>query len=136
MKTLLVSLAILVIAAPAMAATDELKPYVVLYPGDYYTYDSSLYGPCLSDRDFWPFITVGQGTLTLEVEDHCFTGNSIAGDLRRFFHGIVDYGYAISPDTFTLESGASSLSFFILKVCYIHSIVGYSAGYYVHASFE
>lgn len=142
MKTLLISLAIVVIAVPAMATnfevaeTDEIIPAVVLYPGDYYIYDSSLSGPCLSDRDFWPFITVGAGTLTLEVEDCCFMGDSMMGDLRRFLHGIVDYGYATSPDTFTLESWASSLSFFVLKVCYLHSVGGYSAGYYLHASFE
>ena len=143
MKTLLISLVICAIAVPAMAAnveeaeTDEIaQPSLVLYPGDYYSFYSALYGPCLFGRDLWPFLTVGQGTLTVEVEDCCSMGDSLFADLRWFWHGIVDYGYVTSPTTITLESSAYSLGLFVAKVCYVHSIGGYPAGYYLDVSFE
>ena len=143
MKKLLISLAICVIAVPAMAAnveeaeTDEIaQPSLVLYPGDYYSFYSALYGPCLFGRDFWPILTVGQGTLTVEVEDCCSMGDRMFADLRWFWHGLVDYGHVVSPDTITLQSSAYFLGLFVAKVCYVHSLGGYPAGYYLDVSFD
>jgi len=143
MKRLLVFIVLIAIAAPAMAAdvegdgTDDIMPYVILFPGDYYSASSTLYTFWPLDRDNWFFVTVGDGLLTVTMEDCCTMGDTIYAYLHWYYHGFVDWGYAISPETVTLQANTPYMySLFRVQTGYWHKIGTYPAGYYIDASFD
>lgn len=142
MKKLLVLIAVFAFVIPATTAdaegqgADDILAVEVLYPGDQESYSGNLYGSWMLDQDFWIFIVVGDGHLSVTVEDCCTLGDTIGGILFRTFHGIVDWGYASSPETVTLQSSSSSLSLFVVEVFYLQTLMGYPAGYFLDVSFD
>jgi len=143
MKRLLVLIALVAIAAPAMAAdvegdgTDDIMPYVILFPGDYYTAYSTLDMFWPLDRDDWFIVTMGDGLLTVTMEDCCTMGDTIFAYLQWYYHGFVDGGYATSPETVTLQAITPYLySLFRVQTGYWHKVGTYPAGYYLDVSFD
>ena len=143
MKRLLILIALVAFAAPVMAAeiegdgTDDIMPYVILYPGDYYAGSNSLDMFWPLDRDNWFFVTMGDGILNVTIEDCCTMGDTLFGYLHWYYHGIVDWGYAISPETITLQAITPyMLGLFRVQIGYLHKIGTYPAGYYIDASFD
>ncbi len=143
MKRLVVLIALVAFAAPAMAAgldgdgTDDLKPYVIMYPGDYYSNSSYLYSFWPWERDFWFFVTIGEGSFSIEVDAGDYPGDSMFGYLVWYAHGVVDYDWAIYPDTFTLQSNVTwPGSIFRVMTAFLHEVGLYPAYYSIEASFD
>lgn len=143
MKNLLISILILAVAAPLMAAdiegngTDDIKPYVILSPGDHYSAYSDLYSFWPVDRDNWFFVTVGEGLLTVTIEDCCTMGDTVFAYLYWYYLGLVDWEYDTSPGTVNLQALTPYFfSYFHVQTGYLHKIGTYPAGYYIDAYFE
>ncbi len=143
MKRLVLLVALIAVAAPSMAAniegdaTDFPIPYLVsMYPGDYYSFYSNPLMLWPFDWDTWIFIAHGDGLFNITVEDCCLMGDTLFGFLRWYYHGLVDWGIATSPETFTLQSFVTPPgNLFIAYIGYMHTSFGYP-GYYLYASFE
>lgn len=143
MKKLVVLFAIFAFAASAVAAglggegTDDIKPYVIMYPGDYYSAGSYLYSYWPLERDYWYFINIGQGDFSIEVDAGDYAGDTMFGYLVWYAHGVVDWDWASYPDTFTLESYVTPPgNIFTVVTAFLHETGTYPAYYSIEASFN
>ena len=105
----------------------------VMYPGD--TYSSSGTLQWSFDYDIWAFILVGDGLLRITVADGGVMGDTMVGFLYHSVFGLRDWGWATSPDSFTVQSASSVVSLQFLLTTYYLCPSGYPAGYHIEASF-
>lgn len=138
MKKLLILVTVFAIAAPAMAAyAEEEGPggiyLTVMYPGDTFSSSATLDWPF--DYDIWTFILVGNGLLSVTLEDDGFMSDTMIAFIYHGLFGLRDWGWATSPDTLLLQSASNTLSIQFVLFSYLTCPGGYPAHYFLDAGF-